>query len=678
MPTLQVSDLRAAVLRAADAEERADSGAPSTGPLGTLLHRVFAELIGDDERLNLHAALSAADDSPAAWKAAILDHAYRHVVGPDLLRQRAALQDSSRQVLDFWTACQELCGWLSELLWTIREESDAVGVSGHRNVEATLRESRMLWPHLAVEVISEEPHSLTLHEPHWRSPVRISGVPDAVFRLRSRGQWCVIELKSGRTSPEADLLQACLYHQMLSAEAGRSNSEGQLALVSFLPERRERLFSAAQLSEAQTRITELAGRLAGVLADDGEAATAVPTQPRASAAVPAEPAATKPSETPVTDVRPAVERSAAADSPSPSASLAQSPEDEHRELAERMRQAFREYKADVMPDGDPIVGPTFLRFPVTLGHGVRVATVKNRAAEVQLRLGLDRPPLISQQQGQVLIDVQRPDRQFIGFSAIRDQFEAPDPRNASAKVPIGVDLYGELQFADLSQTEHAHILVAGTTGSGKSEWLRAAIAGLMVSHTPETLRLVLIDPKRVAFHDLRESPYLLRPLVFPDEEDVTEVLSGLADEMDRRYRLFAGDQSLADYVSRTGNTLPRIVCICDEYFDLINRSPAERKSIEAQMQRLGAKARAAGIHLIIATQQPSRQVIQGALDTNIPARVGLKLSDAIESRRLLGTRGAECLLNHGDLLFKDIGEPRRLQAPWIPPDEREALFGELS
>jgi DNA segregation ATPase FtsK/SpoIIIE, S-DNA-T family len=120
------------------------------------------------------------------------------------------------------------------------------------------------------------------------------------------------------------------------------------------------------------------------------------------------------------------------------------------------------------------------------------------------------------------------------------------------------------------------------------------------------------------------------------------------------------------------------VCVCDEYADLLTRGRDERKLLEEQIGRLGAKARAAGIHLVLATQQPSRDVVKGTLDANIPARVGLKTQSAIESRMLLGESGTEHLLGNGDLLFKDIGEPRRLQSVYLPPEEREAIFSQTA
>jgi DNA segregation ATPase FtsK/SpoIIIE-like protein len=298
---------------------------------------------------------------------------------------------------------------------------------------------------------------------------------------------------------------------------------------------------------------------------------------------------------------------------------------------------------------------------------------------VQHRLGLAAPPLLHIADGGVVLDVQRPDRRKVSFDKLRPQLPDPDRRCGGSKVLLGLDLNRKLCFADLAEPEHTHILVAGTTGSGKSEWLRCALAGLLLTNTPETLRLVLIDPKRNTFAAMRGSRFLLPPfdIIYPDERSTADVFSDLGDEMDERYRRMqaAGCDQRDEFVRRADEPMARIVCICDEYLDLINRGRDERRAVERQVFRLGAKARSAGIHLIIATQQPSRQVIKGALDANLPARVGLKMNRDIESQMLLGCRGAENLLGNGDLLFKDIGDPVRLQAPLLSAQEREAIFG---
>jgi DNA segregation ATPase FtsK/SpoIIIE-like protein len=343
-------------------------------------------------------------------------------------------------------------------------------------------------------------------------------------------------------------------------------------------------------------------------------------------------------------------------------------------LGRKLIAAFQEHHVSVTLDSDPIIGPTFLRFPLQLGHGMTVASVERRGQELQVRLGLEAAPFIKVEAGRLVVDVQRPDRQRVLFDAVRSQLPTPDPRLGCSQVPVGVDLAGRLHFADFAKTDNAHMLVAGTTGSGKSEWLRLAVAGLILTNTPDQLRLLIIDPKRNAFHALRDSPYLWRPVVFPDEVPAGRVLKELGDEMDRRYGLLDGADSLAHLASRSDVPLPRIVCVCDEYADLINRSRAERILIEEQVCRLGAKSRAAGIHLILATQQPSRQTIKGALDSNIPARVGLRMQKAMESQMLLNESGAERLLGHGDLLFRDVGPLQRLQAPYIPESARNAIF----
>jgi len=405
-----------------------------------------------------------------------------------------------------------------------------------------------------------------------------------------------------------------------------------LALVSFTPELQERILSAHDLKIVRQRLLDVIGKLAGV------------TEPAPFKMRPPEP-------------RPVLT-------------------EEHLELGRGIVKTFHDYGVAVELAEPIIVGPTFLRFPVKLGRGTKVSAVEKLTAELQVQLTLNAEPFISRDLGQLVIDVQRKDRKKIYFRNVRSQMPPAVPGRGGSHVPVGVNLKGELICANLAQPEHAHFLVAGTTGSGKSEWLRLAIAGLLVTNTPETLRLLVIDPKRNAFHALKNSPFLWRPLVFPDEQPTAEILAELTEEMDRRYRLLEGADSIAQLADRTGQVLPRIVCVCDEYRDLISRSKAERKLIEHEISRLGAKARAAGIHLILATQEASRDTIKGPLDSNIPARVGLKMGKRLESTMLLNEAGAEKLLGHGDLLFRDIGDPQRLQAPLLDEKERKLVFGE--
>ena len=192
------------------------------------------------------------------------------------------------------------------------------------------------------------------------------------------------------------------------------------------------------------------------------------------------------------------------------------------------------------------------------------------------------------------------------------------------------------------------------------------IASLIETNTPATLQLVLIDPKRNAFTAWRDSDYLREPIIFPDDVSPLAVLLGLIEEMEARYKRMAdGDvDDLVDLVRREGRATPRIVCACDEYADLIEHSD-DRKQVEMAIARLGAKARAAGIHLILATQTPRRDIVSGTIKANLPTCVGLRVSSAAEAR-IIETPGADLLLGHGDLILKSIGEPLRLQGALLP------------
>ena len=663
---LQVRDIREELYRAGDRTAGNGSAQGTTMLLGRLFHEVFAQLLeGDlDEAL---ATLPTTDQT--GWRHGLVHRTYEHLVEPRLWKQREPLQSQTEPVLGFWTAIVEICHWLADLAWTVREQARQTGTPC-RLTDLVATEQSLCWE---------------LREPGWTDTVRLTGITDAVLRIPGSQRWCAIELKLGKTSPEIDLAQVCLYHEMLAAAepeavtneapAQGSVSHGRpahhdladhsaVALVSFHPQRHEQVFLATDLAVARQALVNLIGRMAGVL--PGEAAPGPSIGPILgpfTGLLPGPFTGTSTEPHP----RPSPESPVLLPPPSP-------PPAELSELTKRLLRTFEEYEIKVTLDGQPIVGPTFIRFPLQLGAGARFSALPKRAQEIQVRLELDAPPFMRIVDGHVVVDLQRPDRQSITIEQVESQFPRCEAGLACSRVPIGVDLDGQLQFADFQKPEHAHLLVAGTTGSGKSEWLRTAVAGLLMTNTPQTLRLLLIDPKRNAFHALRESPYLWRPIVYPDEQAVSVVLKELADEMDERYRQLDGADTFHQHANRQGITLPRIVCVCDEYADLVARGTKERKALEEQIFRLGAKARAAGIHLVLATQQPSRQIIKGALDTNMPARVALKTAKRTESTMLLEIGGAENLLGHGDLLFKDVGEPRRMQAVYIPPEQRERLF----
>jgi len=610
--TLSVHDVREHIRRASESGVSA-SIQPSSALLGRIFHEVAADLVSSDPLKNAFSFLEDLDFDRELWRSKLILHTYDRQVGPRLTRDQARLQDSSSGVLHLWEAVQSLCSWLVDLAWVAR------------NPEG--RKKALPWNDLRVALRAEAPLEAEFLSPGWSEPVRLSGIADSLLRLPRSGKWCVHEYKLGRTSPEADLCQVCLYHLILIQKRPKRKRRGDfsrmVALISFQPEMKERLFSEDEIVSAQEKLLALIGRLAGV-------AHKVP----------------KPATIPK-------------DNSSQTANT----------LGRKLTEVFSEYGRPVELEGEPVTGPAFFRFPINPGRGVKLEQIQRLGREIQVRLGLSKPPFIGVDCGRAVVDIERPDRQIIRFIDVEDQLPVGDPLTGCALVPVGIDLNAKLRTANLNDPLNAHVLVAGTTGSGKTEWLRVAIQGLIRSNTPKTLRLVLIDPKRTAFNELADSPYLLTPesLVFPDAQPVGDVLKELVREMERRYVLFqkAGVDNINQYVGTTRHVLSRIVCICDEYYALIAGDSKKRKQIETQISLLGAKARAAGIHLILATQQPSREVVKGVLDSNIPARVGLMMVKKEESKMLLGQNGAENLLGKGDLLFRDVGDPVRLQAPLL-------------
>lgn len=647
--TISVSQIRDALYQG-ERNLQPSTGETTSALLGQWFHEGLTQLVTNSTQESPLRHLADVDNDLTTWERTLIQQSYEQFVGPKLSQHRAGLQQSSREVLNFWIAIQEACKWISGICWSLKPN--------RRTRHLTVTPP---WSFLSSVINTNEPLVCELREADWSDSVRLTGIADAVVRLNSTGAWCLLEFKTGETSPVADLGQACLYHMILSKNADLESQEmsevGDLALISFRPERQEQIYSGQKLYDVRKKLLDLIGALAGVKAGSSKPET-IAKQLR-----------TKP--TPEKKSPDSSEPSAVPSSPRTGAIEA----DEFVPMGKKIIEAFAEFGVKVTL-GHPIdVGPTFVRFPLIPGRGTKVASIEKLAKDIQIRLGFLYEPFIERHQGQLVIDVERPERQIIPFDEIVAKIPQTDVHTGSALVPVGIDLSGELICADMSQPDHCHILVAGTTGSGKSEWLRTAIAGLIIRNTPETLRLLIIDPKRNAFHALRDSPFLLKPLVFPDEQSVVTVLEELCEEMDRRYRLLNGADSIADYNSRSDKPVPRIVCVCDEYRDLISMDRKERKLIEGQICRLGAKARAAGIHLILATQEPSRDTIKGPLDSNMPAKVGLKMQKHIESNMLLGMQGAEKLLGHGDLLFKDNHPPRRLQAPLMSEENRTEIFG---
>lgn len=306
------------------------------------------------------------------------------------------------------------------------------------------------------------------------------------------------------------------------------------------------------------------------------------------------------------------------------------------------------------------VGPAFIRVKLKPHLGVKVVSLLNRTEDLQVQLGIASRPLIKSQAGYVSVDMPRPDREVAQFS----DYIQPGETLESVRIAIGVNLDGKLVEADLSDPNTCHFLVGGTTGSGKSEFLRSLLLSLLVRHSPAHLKIALVDPKRVTFPEFEQMPWLYSPVV-KDPDRTIELMAELVAEMEFRYQLFES-ASCADinaYNLKSVKQLPRIVCIFDEYADFMAEKES-RTELEQSIKRLGAMARAAGIHLIVATQRPEAKVVTPIVRSNLPGRVALRTASEADSVIILGGKqtAAAYLLGKGDLLYQVGSQLQRLQS----------------
>ena len=263
---------------------------------------------------------------------------------------------------------------------------------------------------------------------------------------------------------------------------------------------------------------------------------------------------------------------------------------------------------------------------------------------------------------------------------IRDLIDSDEFRNAKSKVTaaLGKDISGENVFVDIAKMPH--LLIAGATGTGKSVCINSIIVSLLYKAKPDEVKLILVDPKMVEFSVYKGIPHLLIPVV-TDPKKAAGALSWAVTEMLSRYQMFT-EKGVRDFKGFNANLeegekpLPQIVIIIDELADLMMASP---KEVEDSVMRLAQMARAAGMHLIIATQRPSADVITGTIKANIPSRIALAVSSGINSRIILDELGAESLLGKGDMLFDPLGAPKaqRIQGCFVSDTEVESVVEAL-
>lgn len=313
-----------------------------------------------------------------------------------------------------------------------------------------------------------------------------------------------------------------------------------------------------------------------------------------------------------------------------------------------------------------LIGPTVIQFRIQLAPGVKVSRVAALANDIALAMAVPSLRIEAPIPGKpyVGIEIPNPRRRGIPLRTVIED-ETFSKSKCSLPLPFGVAVNGDSVIVGLE--ELPHLLVAGTTGSGKSVFINSCIVGLCSKRTPQELRMILVDPKRVEMAVYDKLPHLLTPPV-TDPKKAVQALAWLIREMEKRYAEFAKIRvrNLEGYNDKVlpKDRLPHIVIVVDELADLMMTAA---KEVEEYICRLAQMARATGIHLMLATQRPSVNIITGLIKANIPARVAFTLPSNADSRTIIDCAGAEKLLGKGDMLFLSTKHPKpvRIQSPWI-------------
>ena len=312
-------------------------------------------------------------------------------------------------------------------------------------------------------------------------------------------------------------------------------------------------------------------------------------------------------------------------------------------------------------------GPTVTRFEVVLESGVRISKVTQLADNLKMNLSAEQIRLEAPIPGKSTVGIEVPNeqRQTVHFYHL---LEHPNFKNADEplSVALGKDIDGNVIVTSIKAMPHG--LVAGQTGSGKSVNINTLLISLLLNYSPEALKLILVDPKMVELTSYQDLPHLLTPVI-TDAKAATAALKWAVDEMERRFKMFADNhvRDIEGLNQQRGDLMPYVVIIVDELADLMM---VASQAVEESIMRLTQKARAAGIHLIVATQRPSTDVIKGTIKSNIPTRIAFSVASHIDSQTILDSAGAEKLIGKGDMLLLTNGKgKRRLQGAYVSDDD---------
>lgn len=349
------------------------------------------------------------------------------------------------------------------------------------------------------------------------------------------------------------------------------------------------------------------------------------------------------------------------------------------ENARKLESTFKSFNVDAKVRKANL-GPAVTKYEIQPAIGVKVSKIVSLADDIALALAAKDIRIEAPIPGKSFIGIEVPN-QKVSLVSFRDSIENQTDTDNLLEVPLGRDISGSIRSADLSKMPH--LLVAGSTGSGKSVAINGMIVSILMKAKPNEVKLMMIDPKKVELNVYNGIPHLLTPVV-TNPRKAAAALQKVVQEMERRYELFAAtghrnisgyNEHISEYNLENGDNqpkLPFIVVVVDELADLMM---VASKEVEAAITRLAQMARAAGIHMILATQRPSVDVITGIIKANVPSRIAFAVSSGIDSRTIIDQNGAEKLLGRGDMLFMPMGEgkPIRVQGAFITDEEVERV-----
>lgn len=344
--------------------------------------------------------------------------------------------------------------------------------------------------------------------------------------------------------------------------------------------------------------------------------------------------------------------------------------------AEIIADTFHQFNIDVEMS-DVRVGPTVTQYTLKPAKGVKLSRITGLSNDLALALAAHPIRIEAPIPGKPLVGIEVPNHKA-AMVTIRELLESNEfnTRKHNMMIALGKDVGGKVWFADLPRMPH--LLIAGATGSGKTVCMNTIILSLLYQNTAEDLRMIMVDPKRVELTFYNGIPHLLTPVITNAAKTVN-ALKWTIGEMDRRFELLsqAGNRDIGTYnISHPSTKLPYIVFIIDELADLMATAAGD---VEAGIIRLAQMARAVGIHLIVATQRPSVDVITGLMKANIPARIAFSVASVTDSRTILDSPGAEKLLGRGDMLFQtaELSKPMRVQGAFVSEEELKKIADHL-